>query len=402
MIEFMILEAASENGVRASGRDGRHRVAQREPIALLAIALVFFLLPLAGCAGGSMQVLPPPPQNQPTTIGFTSARAVDGSAAANTNSTQNVWVVKTDGSGATPLTKLTAIGADTFSDAWSPDGSKIVMNARRALDGSDAENTNGTNNIWVMKSDGTGAVPLTKLTAGGADSFDPVWSPDGSKIAFDSQRALDGSDAAEAGNIWVVNADGSGAAPLTKLTNIFASSSTPVWSPDGSKIAFTSRRALDGSNAANTNNTRNIWVMKSDGTGATPLTKLTASGASSGDLVWSPDGTKIAFDSRRALDGSDALNTNNTTNIWMMNSDGTAATPLTRLTAANADSLDPVWSRDGSKLAFDSQRALDGSNAANGNNVSNIWVMSTDGSGPVPLTKLTVHNADSCCPGWKP
>jgi Tol biopolymer transport system component len=237
MVKFRILQAVSANSVRKAGKDSRE-ARQRRALGPLTIVLLW-LLPLAGCAGGSLQSSPPPAPNQPATIGFTSARAVDGSAAANSNSTQNVWVVKTDGSGATPLTKLAAIGADTFSEAWSPDGTKIVMAARRALDGSDAENTNGTNNIWVMKSDGTATTPLTRITAFGADSFDPVWSPDGSKIAFDSQRALDGSDAAGAGNIWVVNADGSAATPLTKLTVVLAPSSVPVWSPDGSKIAFT-------------------------------------------------------------------------------------------------------------------------------------------------------------------
>jgi len=85
-----------------------------------------------------------------------------------------------------------------------------------------------------------------------------------------------------------------------------------------------------------------------------------------------------------------------------MNADGSAAVPLTKLTVVDSDSFDPVWSRDGSKIAFDSQRALDGSNAANPNSVPNIWLMNADGSSPVPLTKLTATNADSFSPAWKP
>jgi Tol biopolymer transport system component len=189
---------------------------------------------------------------------------------------------------------------------------------------------------------------------------------------------------------------------LTQLTAPGAVSFVPVWSPDGSKIAFQSERALDGSNATNTNATDNIWVMKADGSGAAPLTKLTAFRANNGATVWSPDGSKITFHSQRALDGSDAGNTNGTDNIWVMGADGTGAVPLSKLTALNAGSFEPVWSREGSKLAFDSQRALDGSAAANTNNVSNIWVMSADGSAAVPLTKLTVANADSSSPAWKP
>ncbi|HLQ50669.1 MAG TPA: hypothetical protein VK129_04175, partial [Terriglobales bacterium] len=152
----------------------------------------------------------------------------------------------------------------------------------RALDGSDAVNTNGTRNVWVMNADGSGAIPLTKITATNATSSSPAWSPDGSKIAFDSSRALNGSDAVNTNNtlnIWVVNADGSGAIPLTKLTAIAADNIVGRWSPDGSRIVFDSSRALNGSDAANTNNTFNIWVVNADGSGAIPLTKLTASGA---------------------------------------------------------------------------------------------------------------------------
>jgi Tol biopolymer transport system component len=456
MLRFMVLETASGKSAGASGQKGLRDARQKQTLALLA-ALLFFLLSFAGCGGSAVH--PPPPANQPTTIAFTSTRALNGSAAANTNVTRNIWSVKSDGSGVTPLTRLTALQADAVGAAWSPDGSKIAFESFRALDGSDAVSANAVLNVWVMKNDGSGATPLTRLTAVNAHSFGPVWSPDGSKIAFAALRALDGSDAVGTENIWIINADATGAAPLSKLTASAATSSGPAWSPDGSKIAFLSARALDGSNAGNTNNTSNIWVMKSDGTGALPLTKLTANGALSffsvwspdggkiaflseraldgsdaenifgteniwvmkadgsavapltkltafnartGSPVWSPDGSKIAFDSQRALDGSDAANINSVSNIWVMSADGSAATPLTRLTALNGDSADPVWSLDGSKIAFDSQRALDGSAAANTNSVSNIWMMSPDGSAAVPLTKLSAVNADSFSPGWKP
>jgi Tol biopolymer transport system component len=284
---------------------------------------------------------------------------------------------------------------------WSPDGSKVAFKSSRALDGSDAANTNAINNIWVMNADGSGASPLTKLTSLGAGSFSPVWSPDGSKVAFKSSRALDGSDAANNSsntNIWVVNADGSGTAiPLTKLTA--GNSFYQAWSPDGNKIAFASQGALDDSDALNTNSTFNIWVAKADGSGAaTPLTMLTALGALSFQPVWSPDGTKIAFASLRAFDGSNNPNTNLIQNIWVMNADGSQPTPLTQLTAADAASFDPVWSPDGGKILFDSRRSLDGSDALNTNFTSNIWLVNSDGSGAIPLTKITSSGADSVRP----
>src|SRR5262249_50832795 len=151
-------------------------------------------------------------------------------------------------------TSLNVFLADSSAPVWSPDGSKIAFASRRALDGSNAVNTHGTQNVWVMNADGSSPAPLTKLTAiagtgfniVGADSFNPVWSLDGSKIAFVSKRALDGSDAVNANgaqNIWVMNADDSGLTPLTKLTacvNCLGNGLNPVWSPDGNKIAFVS------------------------------------------------------------------------------------------------------------------------------------------------------------------
>ena len=251
-----------------------------------SLLFLFFLSSLwliAGCGGGTSG---PPLSPKEITITFGSGRALDGSDAINApNQTFNIWVVNADGSGTTALTKLTANNADSFGPVRPPDGSKIVFNSGRALDGSDAANSNVTFNIWVMNADGSGATPLTKLTASGANSSVSAWSPDGSKITFQSGRALDGSDAVNANdtsNIWVMNADGSGATPLTKLTAVQALNVVPgIWLPDGSKIVFDSARALDGTDAANSNGTRNIWIMNADGSLAAPLTKLTASGADS-------------------------------------------------------------------------------------------------------------------------
>src|SRR5260370_15037700 len=71
----------------------------------------------------------------------------------------------------------------------------IAFESSRALDGSDA--VTGAGNIWLVKSDGSGATPLTKLTAGGAPDFDVVWSPDGSKLAFRAFSALVASHSAK-------------------------------------------------------------------------------------------------------------------------------------------------------------------------------------------------------------
>jgi Tol biopolymer transport system component len=174
-----------------------------------------------------------------------------------------------------------------FSASWSPNGNQIVFSSARALNGTDAVNPNGVSNLWVMNADGTAPVALTRQTASEVQSIGTQWSPNGSKIAFFSSRAVDGTDAlGQANNVWIMNSDGSGATPFTRLTVANADSFDAIWSPDGSQLAFTSSRALDGSNATSTNRTPNIWLINSDGTNAMPLTRLTA--ADSHVLGWRP------------------------------------------------------------------------------------------------------------------
>jgi Tol biopolymer transport system component len=428
---------------------------------MLAICLAIGLV--AGCGGSQSQ---PPTNNTPSnnTIAFESSRALDGSDALNSagniwlanadgsgprpltrrtdgsfddelvwspdgnrlaflssrplnggngapNTAFNLWVMNADGSGATPLTRLTNLNVSSYGLAWSPDGRKIVFNSNIALDGSDAVTANFTQNIWLANTDGTGATPLTRLDGTFAGAALPGWFPNGSKIVFTSGGAFDGSNTAgPTFNLWVMNADGSGATPLTMFVN--AANMQPVFSPDGTKLAFLSSRALDGSDGSDVplGASTNLWVAATDGSGATPLTRYTAGS----DLVegtgifWSPDGKKIAFTSSGALDGSSAVNTNSTDNVWLANADGSGARPLTRLNypanspTVHSGAVANGWSQDGAKLAFVSDRAFDASNVQDPHAISNAWVMKGDGANAMPLSNLPLSNAGSISPAWKP
>jgi TolB protein len=215
-----------------------------------------------------------------------------------------------------------------------------------ALDGTNALNTNQVFNIWTAKADGSLAAPLTRLASAGAYQDYPAWSPDGKKIAFVAQRAMDGSDApspTDSENLWVINADGSGAAPLTGFASLGSPSLVnPIWSPDGSKLAFGSNQALDGTPTVNAGGAFNVWTTSANGAGSMAVTRLTASGLDFvfAPVIWSADSRRLIMGSQRAVDGSNAANPNANFNLWLLQADGSSAVPLTKFTSGSTNSLE--------------------------------------------------------------
>jgi CubicO group peptidase (beta-lactamase class C family) len=165
--------------------------------------------------------------------------------------------MSTDGSN---QRKLTDFGAVDWFPAWSPDGSRIAF----------VSNRDGNDEIYSMNADGSDARRLTQ-TADADESF-PAWSPDGSHISFDSNRG---------GNwdVYVMASDGS---DVRRLTNHPGEDWISSWSPDGQRIVFESKR--DGN--------YEIYVMNADGSGQQ---RLTRNAVQDGDPSWSPDGSRIVF-----------------------------------------------------------------------------------------------------------
>ncbi|MDJ0776571.1 MAG: DUF4347 domain-containing protein [Gammaproteobacteria bacterium] len=220
-----------------------------------------------------------------------------------------------------------------------------------------AEVTDGPDNgTLVFAPAGLGSD--TNLTNEVAFDHHPRWSPDGSKIAFTSESGAGGDR-----DIYVMNADGTGVTALT--TDGTFTDEQPVWSPDGSMLAITSNR--DGDNE--------IFII--DATDGSVIRQLTSDAGADQRPTWSPDGSQIAWTSDRGGDFD----------IWVANADGSGVP--TRLTSAGGDDTQPVWSPDGSKILFTSLR--------DGN--ENIYVMDADGNNQNQLTSDTGSDRIG---GWSP
>ncbi|HEX3231765.1 MAG TPA: chitobiase/beta-hexosaminidase C-terminal domain-containing protein, partial [Pyrinomonadaceae bacterium] len=225
-----------------------------------------------------------------------------------------IYLSNPDGSGRVNLTNFQG---DDLRPQWSLDGKRLVFNCMRSPTGGFGPNAR----ICVMNSDGTGFQILTQTSA---DELFPSWSPDGTQITY-----------SDSSGIFVMNADGS------QRRRVFAAQfpSSPDWSPNGRSIVFvlgseiwvtdiftqTSLRLTinssddtrprfspDGSKivfSSNRDGNYEVYVMDAGGTGQTRLTNSTTLDEWPD---WSPDGAKIVYTKTSGM----------TSEIWIMNADG--------------------------------------------------------------------------------
>jgi Tol biopolymer transport system component len=245
------------------------------------------------------------------------------------------WTMDADGSNQTQIGNQFAADfcpGNNRHPVWSPDGTKIAFT-------SDFHTTRPSN-IYVMNADGTNVVWLNDALA----DYDPAWSPDGAQIAFRSNR--DGN----VSSIYAINVDGTGLHRITSAAP--ASDEEPTWSPDGTQIAFHTNEMGVGIHIA---------LIGADGGGRTDFRPDYVLGF---DPAWSPDGTRIAYE---GYDGTIPQQ------IYVMYPDGTQRTRLTYNTFID---LKPAWSPDSTMIAF--ERNISGH--------THIFVMQADGTGQVDLT----------------
>ena len=241
----------------------------------------------------------------------------------------------------------------------SPDGTRIAFTSLR----------DGDQEIYVMYQDGSG---VRRLTFAPGEDRPGTFSPDGTRIAFHSGRfPFTPGPGHSSFEIMIMNADGTN---QQRMTNNNFQDSFAHWSPDGSRIAFTTNR--DGGDfeiytlvPVDANNDGNADVQ----------TRITNSVGEDAHAHWSPDSSMLTFHSRRDHLPPTPLGLE----IYRINANGTNPVRLTGID--NVFDVFPVWSPDGTRIAWPREFPSD------------IYTMNaTDGSGRVNVTNTPGVDETRC------
>jgi len=269
-------------------------------------------------------------------------------------------------------------------------GEQSIFNTRFAA----VNARSGNKEIYLVDIDGYGALPITR---NGSINLQPAWSADGSKLAYTSYRAgnpdlyvsdlstgqtrrISARNGLNTGGAWnpvngilaatlsldgnsdIYTLDPRSGRQLAKLTSTPGIDTSPVWSPDGSQLAFVSERSGGAQ----------VYVMPASGGSAR---RVTFHGSHNTDPAWSPDGERLAYVSR---DGN--------FDVFTCKLDGRG---VVRITQGQGDNEDPSWAPNGQYIGFSSTRGGSGQ----------IWISTADGYHHVQITQ---DRGGWSNPNWSP
>jgi Tol biopolymer transport system component len=380
-------EKAATPAIQPARRAGRSRKRSFWPVAILVI-LLLCLLSLGGVFAFQFWGLPLPLRGTPTAI----ATLADAAAAEITTPTTTptppeptatptptpalvvarilpaltfmardidqswrIYVMNADGSGVTPLSPE---GLDDTAPVWSPDGQKIAFVSQR----------DGNREVYVMPAECANLADgcsqnAVNVTRNPADDWTPAWSPDGKRLTFSSIR--DGNWEIYAVDTTCLSAAETCPDQLIQLTANGNANILPVYSPDGSRIAFSSKAAGN-------------WDIYSMSASGADIRQLTTDPGNDLSPAWSPDGSKIAFETNR--DGN--------VEVYVMTANGSSPQNVSNFSLANDHG--PTWTPDGQQLVFYANRE--------GN--WDIFAATLDGQTTLNLSQTPTR--DEQTPAWRP
>ncbi len=235
---------------------------------------------------------------------------------------------------------------------WSPDGQRIAFTAGCVT---------CLARLYLVSGNGQ---DLRDVPTGPGTVLSPGWSPDGRGIVFARGQSEDQRIYAvnlRTGRVRLVNGEREG---------LDFTDSTPAWSPDGRRVAFAREIRHER---------QNLWVVPAAGGSPRPLTRATQFGQF--HPRWSPDGRKIVF-----------MQTVPPNFTWDLRVLDVRTKRVTDLTSDPHNEFDPAWSPDGKSIVF-------ASDAASHAGFRSLYVIRADGSG---LRRLTASTADDSMPSWSP
>ncbi len=236
---------------------------------------------------------------------------------------------------------------------WSPDGRRIAFTAGCPT---------CTPRLYVVSATGT---DLHEIPTGPGGVHSPSWSPRGNAIVFARQRGEEqfiATVSLRSGRVRLVNTEPDGADNTD---------STPSWSPDGRRIVFA--RELHHEDVT-------LWVIPATGGSLQPLIRHNRAFDQS-HPQWSPDGRSIVY--------MQAVPPSVTWDLFVLD---TRTGKVRRLTDDPHNEFDPAWAPDGRSVVF-------ASDAASAAGFRSLYMIRADGSG---LRRLTDATADDSMPSWSP
>src|SRR5476651_1250611 len=264
----------------------------------------------------------------------------------------------------------------------SPDGRWVAYTVRETNWDENAYETE----IWLADA---ASGSTRQLTNAKKSSSAPAWSPDGSRLAFVSDRT-------DKRQIYLISPQGGEAEPLTALEDGVGGGF--AWSPDGRTIAYAATEAKPAAVKDRDKKYGEFQVVEQDHRMthlfsidvATRATRTLTSGSFTvGSFSWSPDGRSIAFDHRV----NPALANSGSADISIVR---VANASVRKLVTQDGPDSHPVWSPDGSRIAFQTAMANPAFFYSNG------LIATIPAGGGAPTVLTTAFDEDPAIVAWKP
>lgn len=259
-------------------------------------------------------------------------------ADAETDATNEAYVVNIDGTGRAKLNDTMVTGGNITAAVFTPDSSKIVFYGDQEVD--------GKSELYAVSSDGTGRFKLNGTMVANGGIITQSVSPDSTKIAYIADQDTDGVN-----EVYLSNLDGSNV-NNQKISGTAIAAADAValrWSNDSQYIVFSMDRDIDA--------VVELFSVKRDGTGLTKVHPDLPSGRRvEGNFVLSPDGAKVAYISDEVSD--------NVMELFVAATDGSGRVKVSTPMTTNGDLLVSTnsirFSNDGSRVIYIADATTDG------------------------------------------